>query len=228
MTPKSNCTFAALTMPCIESANGLPLATYRARFLPSCLDPTSPNAIAQGPYSISFDSSSSITAADLEACLELIARSSAKAYAASGLGWSVVKKRKEMKLPDLRYLLLKNATDRIQGFLSFMLTYEDRHEVVYCYELHLSPSAQRQGIGKHLMGLVETVGKSAGVDKSMLTVFTENHTALMFYERLGYSKDDYSPQPRKMRNGTVKMPTYLILSKSLQEPSIDGTGLEDD
>ncbi|KAI4267325.1 MAG: hypothetical protein L6R38_008302 [Xanthoria sp. 2 TBL-2021] len=216
-----------LTMPRIEDANGLPLTTYRATFLPTRLDSNAPNAIAQGPYSISFESSSTITAVDFEACFDLIASSSANAYATSSIGWSPVNKRKEMKLPDLRYLLLKDATKQIHGFLSSMLTYEDGREVVYCYELHLSPAVQRQGLGKHLMSLMETIGMNAEVEKSMLTVFVENDTALKFYGGLGYSKDDYSPEPRKMRNGTVKMPTYVILSKSLQEWGTDEEELED-
>ncbi|KAL8785787.1 MAG: hypothetical protein Q9213_003165 [Squamulea squamosa] len=204
-------------MPRIEDANSLSLAVYRAKFLPPCSGIIPHNDAAQGPYSISFESSSSITAANFESCFDLIANSSANAYAGSSIGWSPAKKRKEMKLPDLRYLLLTDLNMRIQGFLSFMLTYEDGHEVIYCYELHLSEAVRRQGFGKHLMGLMEATGKNAGVEKSMLTVFVENGTALKFYQRLGYSKDDYSPEPRKMRNGTIKWPTYAILSKSLLE-----------
>ncbi|KAL8648047.1 MAG: hypothetical protein Q9226_006164 [Calogaya cf. arnoldii] len=214
-------------MPRIEDANDLPLATYRARFLPARLDPIPPNAQAQGPFSISFESSTTVTAVDFKACFDLIASSSANAYAASSIGWSPVKKRKEMKLPDLRYLLLRDTSAQIQGFLSFMLTYEDGHEVVYCYELHLAPLVQKQGLGKHLMSLMETVGSNAEVARSMLTVFVENDAALKFYERLGYSKDDYSPEPRKMRNEVVKMPTYVILSKSLQQWDTDDEELED-
>ncbi|KAL8684783.1 MAG: hypothetical protein Q9224_006135, partial [Gallowayella concinna] len=136
-------------------------------------------------------------------------------------------KRKEMKLPDLRYLLLTDSTALVQGFLSFMLTYEDGHEVIYCYEIHLSPPVQRRGLGMYLMGLMEDVGKRAGVEKSMLTVFVENQAARNFYEKLGYSEDEYSPQPRKMRHGTVKMPTYVILSKSMQEWTTDHEGCDD-
>ncbi|KAL8773749.1 MAG: hypothetical protein Q9209_001517 [Squamulea sp. 1 TL-2023] len=209
-------------MPRIEHANSLPLAVYRVKYLPPCFDTIPHNDEAQGAYSISFESSSSITAMNFEACFDLIAESSANAYAGSSIGWSPAKKRKEMKLPDLRYLLLIDSDKAIQGFLSFMLTYEDGHEVIYCYELHLFQAVQRQGFGRHLMGLMEAVGKNAVVEKSMLTVFVENGAALKFYERLGYSKDEYSPEPRKMRNGTIKQPTYAILSKSLLESATDG------
>ncbi|KAL9577966.1 MAG: hypothetical protein Q9212_006027 [Teloschistes hypoglaucus] len=206
----------------ITEANKLPLASYRDSFLPSSLDPARASGEPQLAHSIRFEGSSTISPTDLNACFNLIASSSANAYATSSIGWSPTKKRKEMKLPDLRYLLLESqATDgseqRIHSFLSFMLTYEDGYEVVYCYEIHLAPYLQGQGIGRHLMMLVEGVGRKAGVAKSMLTVFVENQPAMRFYEKLGYSVDEYSPEPRKLRNGTIKMPTYSILSKSLKD-----------
>jgi len=97
-----------------------------------------------------------------------------------------------------------------------MVTYEDGYEVIYCYEIHLSPHLQGCGIGKHLMGIMEEVGKKVLLEKAMLTVFLENGGALKFYERVGYEEDDYSPQPRKLRNGVIKKPDYVILSKSLK------------
>ena len=209
-------------MPRIEEANHLPFKTYRARFLPASLGSTSINASSPQSHNVIFESSSTISTSDFNACFALIASSSADAYATSSVGWSPAKKRKEMKLPDLRYLLLVRASadddngSRVEGFLSFMLTYEDGHEVVYCYELHLAPILQGQGFGKHLMSLMEMVGERAGVEKSMLTVFVENERASRFYEKCGYTVDEYSPEPRRLRNGTVKMPSYTILSKSLQ------------
>lgn len=134
----------------------------------------------------------------------------------------------EMKSPDLRYLLIKkpalveadsaenNASEDLIGFLSFMLTREDGYEVVYCYEIHLQSDFQGSGAGKTLMGIMEMVGKRAEVAKAMLTVFVENKGALKFYEKLGYVKDEFSPAPRNLRNGVMKYPTYLILSKSLR------------
>ncbi|KAL8707789.1 MAG: hypothetical protein Q9220_007241 [cf. Caloplaca sp. 1 TL-2023] len=208
-------------MPRIEDANGLSLLEYRSKLLPPSVGPIIDRDKPQQSYDIRFESSSTLSYADANACFDLIASSSANAYAASSIGWSPAKKRKEMKLPDLRYLLLFDSTTQddgkhLGGFLSFMLTYEDSHEVIYCYEVHLAPQLQRKGIGKHFMSMMEEVGKRAGVEKSMLTVFVENQDALAFYGRLGYSKDEYSPEPRTLRNGKIKMPTYVILSKSLR------------
>lgn len=179
----------------------------------------------------------SIPPADFEACFALIELTSSRAYDASSAGWCPNKKRKEMKLPDMRYLIAhrgsRNAApetsaeaqgEMILGFLSFMVTYEDGKEVIYCYEIHLSPSAQGLGLGGLLMRTLEDIGGRVGLEKAMLTVFKSNSKALRFYERLGFGVDEYSPQPRRLRNGTVKEMDYLILSTTLDKTPQDNSG----
>jgi N-alpha-acetyltransferase 40 len=159
----------------------------------------------------------------LEQCLRLIESTSAECYRNSETKWSLYKKRKEMHLPDMRYLILvENNTDpsimepRVAGFVSFMITYEDRKQVVYCYEIHLTSPWQGKGIGKKLMAIVEGVGRRVGMEKSMLTVFKANARAVKMYESIGYREDEFSPGPTKLRNGKVKEPSYVILSKDLR------------
>ncbi|KAL9043488.1 MAG: hypothetical protein Q9214_003327 [Letrouitia sp. 1 TL-2023] len=205
--------------PRIETANSLSLRDYRARFLPFALHPVTGTVEPPSSFEIKFESSLSIAPEYLQECFNLIASTSASAYAASSIGWSPSKKRNEMELPDLRYLLVvgpsQSTKEIVEGFLSFMLTYEDGHEVVYCYEIHISHRLRGNGIGRHLVALMEAVGRNAEMEKSMLTVFVENKAALKFYDKLGYKKDEYSPGPRKLRNGVTKEPTYIILSKRL-------------
>ena len=43
-----------------------------------------------------------------------------------------------------------------------------------------------------------------------------NQRAVDWYSRLGYVEDEFSPGPRKFRNGTAKEPSYFILSKGLK------------
>lgn len=154
-------------------------------------------------------------------------------YKASPEGWDPVRKRREMRLLDLRYVLLGRCSvgDEgvglglpvdgvdlglpVDGFLSFMLTWEDGVEVIYCYEIHLDGCVRGRGMGERMMGLLEEVGRKAEVEKAMLTVFKKNQAAVRFYERLGYEEDEYSPRPKKLRNGVVKELDYLIMSKSL-------------
>ena len=237
-------------LPLIESLNALPLQSYCSRLFPY-LPPFL--RCADTSLTLGLESADTISKDDLGACFRLIEESSGEAYADSSMGWSPTKKRKEMKLPDLRYFLLRGGAasaiedggewegnkgkgggvgegakegdgdgqseeegGRVQGFASFMLTYEDGHEVIYLYEIHLSPALRGQNVGEALMRLVEEGGRRAGVSKAMLTTFKSNGGARRFYERLGYEEDEYSPRPRKMRNGVVKEADYVILSKRLK------------
>lgn len=213
----------------IETANALSLSSFRTKYLPnlpsstyaSRASSTAATTLSPQQYTISFDSGPNLSASDFLSCYELVRSTSFAAYQASSIGWLPSQKRKEMKLPDMRYLLVKVVAEEtvgggeVEGFLSFMLTYEDGYEVVYCYEIHLKPPLRGNGIGKQLIGMMEEVGRKAGVAKAMLTVFVENEGALNFYRKLGYEEDEFSPGPRKLRNGVVKNPTYIILSKSL-------------
>jgi len=127
-----------------------------------------------------------------------------------------------MLLPDLRYLVVRPTSDPEappEGFLSFMVTYEDGKEVICVYEVHLAESLRGGGLGKQLMGLAEEVGRKVGVEKVMLTVFVANASARRFYEGLGYKVDEFSPGPRKLRAGVIKEPDYVILSKGLSGQS---------
>lgn len=153
---------------------------------------------------------------DLKACLDLLQDTSFADYKNSSTGWSRAQKRKELRLPDLRYVLLRQSQDGlISGFMSFMLTFEDGYEVVYLYEIHLRPELQGLGVGKEMIATLESAGKYAEVNKAMLTVFKANEKALHFYEKLGYEEDDFSPRPKRLRNGIVKEADYIILSKEM-------------
>ncbi|KAJ5156688.1 hypothetical protein N7492_009491 [Penicillium capsulatum] len=254
--------------PLVERTNGLNIQEFISRYMTSATgaeqqtpDKSSSRDKSPAPAEPSQDSSripprldvysaASISSADLEACLDLIELTSSEAYSNSGIGWSRPKKRKEMELPDMKYLILRDAepsaasresagndadspdgalsapgknknpdaaeNGRVVGFLSFMVTYEDGKEVVYCYEIHLAPEARGRGLGGLLMSRMEEIGRVIGLEKAMLTVFRSNEKARQFYTRGGYEVDEYSPQPRRLRNGTIKEFDYLILSKRLR------------
>ena len=179
-------------------------------------------------YLIRFNTASNIRPEDLEACFKLVEQTSSLDYKSSSVGWSAAKKRQEMADPDMKYLLLTTSDGvsftpayRVHGFLSFMLTREDELPVIYCYEIHLLPSLQRRGIGKKLMRLMEDIGQQAGVQGSMLTVFTKNEIAKKVYERMGYGLHESSPSPRRLRGGRTKEPDYQILWKTLEGAWID-------
>ncbi|EEP77897.1 conserved hypothetical protein [Uncinocarpus reesii 1704] len=182
-------------------------------------------------YTIKFYTASTIPKHYFDACFALLKYTSVEAYKNSRNGWSPAKKKAEMKLPDMRYMLLLRQSNEeesqktteqsvengnLGGMLSFMTTYEDGLPVLYCYEVHLAPRLQRKGVGKQLMRVYEEIGRNIGLEKAMLTVYKSNESGVKFYERLGFVEDEFSPKPMKLRNGHVKDFDYMILSKSLK------------
>ena len=194
------------------------------------------------------DKSQAATDEDMETCFNLVETTSGDAYRLSGFGWHPKRKKREMREPEMRYLLVRKsqktapdsslhhtqpsdskANDRvgdpgsesspISGFCSFRLTHEDGFPVIYIYEIHLGDEVLRCGLGSHLLNIVEAIGQSVGVAKAMLTVFRSNEHARAWYNRAGYEVDEYSPPDKKLRGGKVKQADYLILSKTLQDRS---------
>lgn len=166
---------------------------------------------------LSANDAATISKDTLESCLALIEETSAHDYQHSEMKWSTTKKRKEMKLPDMKYItLIEEQSGNLIGFISFMVTYEDGYEVLYIYEIHFIPQWQGKGIGKKLVHVIEQIGNNVGLEKVMLTVFRTNTRAVNWYQNLGYVEDEFSPGPRKLRNGTIKEPTYIIMSKVLR------------
>lgn len=49
--------------------------------------------------------------------------------------------------------------------------------------------------------------------KVMLSCFTSNSNGLRFYEKIGFTKDAFSPRDRTLRGGKVVRPDYVILSR---------------
>lgn len=176
-------------------------------------------------YKPSIYSAQTIPGSTFTACFNLISTTSADTYAASSIGWSPPNKQCEMRLPDMWYIVLEPDNDDndapvpapdIAGFLSFMLTTEDNERVIYLYEIHLAPRAQRRGVGGALLGFYEAIGRRVGVGKAMLTVFRSNHRAIGIYQARGFAEDErHSPRARVLRNGRCILADYMIFSKVL-------------
>ena len=256
--------FRIVTGPSIESMNALPSSSYFQKFVPQQKFlipekqqppgqneelPTDRHNIDTSLLRMVRKTSHQMLYTQIDECLDLIADTSRDDYAESSMGWSRDKKRKEMRLPDLRYVLLYQAhadcadTDTIGGrgiitklpegklrpardllgFMSFMLTYEDGYRVIYLYEIHFVAKMRGQSLGSGFMDIFEEAGRKAKVQKAMLTVFRVNEGALRFYKKRGYEEDEHSPQPRKLRCGTAYVPDYLIMSKDLRNDTSETT-----
>lgn len=94
-------------------------------------------------YSISLVRSSNLDISEVSACFHLIEETSKTDYENSAGKWQPLKKLKEMRSQQLRYILVKEKeANTIVGFTSLMPTYEEGEPVIYCYEIHLNPSLQ--------------------------------------------------------------------------------------
>ncbi|KAF8541679.1 acyl-CoA N-acyltransferase [Trichophaea hybrida] len=217
----------------VPTHNSLPPSSLH-QFLP-------PSALEH----VTLYASSTLPAGVFSQIFDLVKENMMEMYKRSSMGWSARKKREEMGHPAMRYLVLMDKKrgdegegeagegreegkggeddwededgegEKVKGFASFMVTEEEGVEVIYCYELQLSPDSQRKGYGEELMKQLEGFGKNVGLRKAMLTVFTENTGAIRFYRRIGYEVDEISPGPRRLRSGEVREPTYYIFSKQI-------------
>lgn len=200
----------------IEVANSKPLEDFAQEYLPPSEDwKTWIHPSTKEQYDVVLETSGGISSSDFDACFHLIEFTSGEDYRKSKSGWKPRSKRKEMKLLDLKYLLIKHDS-RVEGFLSFMPTYEDGYPVIYCYEIHLSSALQGTGLGTTLMQVFEAIGaRIPTTKKAMLTCFTSNQKGMKFYSKLEYDKEEFTPPPKMLRNGTRVESEYVIFAKDI-------------
>lgn len=122
-------------------------------------------------------------------------------YDASETAWNRKSKEKEFKCDTARFLLcrLKKKDDRDDGTLiafvhfRFELDYEDKHPILYCYEIQVAREYQCFGLGAHLMQLLQQIARKFNMKSVLLTCFKHNERSFKFYQKLGYKIDSCSP-----------------------------------
>lgn len=207
----------------VDKINALSPSAFLNRFLPP-----SSSLLQHRDYKIALKPVTALDGDDFMACFRLIESTSAADYKNSSRGWHPKKKQLEMKEDNMQYLLIRTEgkgceagtqTDtehEIVAFLSFMFTIEDDHPVVYIYEIHLGEAHRGSGLGRHLMRIVEHCARNGAMEKIMLTCFRCNTAAMAFYTKLGYGEDEFSPPAKRLRGGKIKLPSYMIMSKSVE------------
>ncbi|KAH6609334.1 hypothetical protein Trco_002680 [Trichoderma cornu-damae] len=166
--------------------------------------------LTQQSYSLGFSSSRDLSKGDFQSCFSIIELTSGANYKSSSVGWHPAAKKKEMKSPDLRYMLVKDGSGTVQGFTSLMPTFENHEPVL-------------SGLGSHLMQHLLAIAENIpSTKKVMLTCFTSNASGLRFYEKIGFTKDAFSPRDRTLKGGKVVRPDYVILSRATAHGGLDG------
>jgi len=143
---------------------------------------------------------------------ELVKTNMRDMYLEAGWGWDDGEKRRELLDDNARYIVAKDASGKQVAFAHFRFLLEGVHEVLYLYELQLEPEAQRKGLGRRIMQVLELIAGKNNMKWVMLTVFTANEPGMSFYtDKMKYVVDEISPS----RSEVMKAHSYEILSKCI-------------
>ncbi|KAA8492254.1 N-alpha-acetyltransferase 40 [Porphyridium purpureum] len=129
----------------------------------------------------------------VEWMLDVMWDNTGPSMAASSLGWERDSKRDELCASSSRILMVYGACDtacslKPAGFVSYRFDIEDEAAVLYVYEVMVHTQFQSQGLGTHMMRLIQAIATQQQMEKVVLTVLKSNTRAFQLYEsRLGYA-----------------------------------------
>ncbi|KAF9481364.1 acyl-CoA N-acyltransferase [Pholiota conissans] len=141
-------------------------------------------------------------------------------YEASSFGWDPQAKQKELFHSLSRFLLVTDTEkSELVAFTNFRFEVEGGEDLIYCYDLQVSPSTQGVGLGKNMMKELEKIAQSYNMEKIALTVFKANTKAAAFYKAFGFELDLTSPnfleEEDELDPDEVETTDYEILSKGV-------------
>lgn len=139
----------------------------------------------------------------LKACLQLFEANMGDLYRNSSWGLHMDEKQDEWTHSTSRWIVLRKSDKNLAAFCNYRFLVEEDVAVLYVYELQVR--LMRQGYGKRLMEAMESIARTVGLDKVVLTVFVRNTAAREFYRALHYACDENSPDDED----------YVILSKRI-------------
>uniref|UniRef100_A0A336LVB1 N-alpha-acetyltransferase 40 n=1 Tax=Culicoides sonorensis TaxID=179676 RepID=A0A336LVB1_CULSO len=125
-------------------------------------------------------------------------------------GWQPKIKQNDLNKNWARYLIaVDKSTKKNVAYTMFRFDLDYGSSVLYCYEMQVESEYQRKGLGAFMMKALEHIVQHFKMEKLVLTVLKNNPDAVKFYHRLGYKKDETSPDDED----------YEILSKVFIETS---------
>ncbi|XP_013110459.1 N-alpha-acetyltransferase 40 [Stomoxys calcitrans] len=144
----------------------------------------------------------------LKWAFKLAERNVSPFYKQLSMGWQPKVKQNDLNKGWARYLVAVDKNKMPVAYSMFRFDMDYGQPVLYCYEMQIEPSVQRQGLGKHMMSALEECAKYWKMDKVVLTVLKNNQNAQAFFKSVGYVLDDSSPD-------ILEKADYEILSKSV-------------
>lgn len=170
----------------------------------------------KGRLDMDLRSSNCLKPGEFKACFELIEQYRSIFHTFGNYGWDEKHVKKDMKAANLRYLLVRpytpSSTKRPIAFMSFVLTRDDNEKpVLEITYLGMADGHCSRGVGRWIVGIVETIAKRARVEKVISPCFASNSGIPQFFRKLGY-QDDY-PLSVDDSSSKQKSPRLVILSK---------------
>ncbi|KAL4260727.1 N-alpha-acetyltransferase 40 [Pleurotus pulmonarius] len=163
-------------------------------------------------YTLEAKYASDLQKDERDACWEFFMTNMKSLYEASpSMGWYPDEKKNELFHRLSRFILAYDGDSALVAYTMFRFEFEEEKNLIYCYELQVSPNFKRQGLGRVLMEQVKVIGKKYDMDKIVLTVFKDNSEAVQFYEHSGFATDPSCPS----HDGGDESLEYRILSLEL-------------
>ncbi|XP_054759077.1 N-alpha-acetyltransferase 40-like [Lytechinus pictus] len=151
--------------------------------------------------------------------LSLVKTNMQSLYEDSDWGWKEREKKEELLDEQAQYLIARTADDQLVGFCHFRFDLDFEDEVIYCYEIQLTPEVRRKGLGKFLMQILELLAFRTKMKKVMVTVFKNNIVATNFFKKvLNYEIDETSPSIYDPMNPEEYC--YEIMSKTIKPKKV--------
>lgn len=126
---------------------------------------------------IEFSHGEALIGKDLDDLIQLAAIFAEEAEHDAGREWNEEDKQEHLVEDAARFLVARDSTGTIVAFLHFRFTLHgemaDEMEGQCClfvYDLHITPSLQRRGLGRHLMCMAELIARKANMFSMIMPI----------------------------------------------------------
>ncbi|XP_055849409.1 N-alpha-acetyltransferase 40 [Episyrphus balteatus] len=197
-----NTTTAANQQKAIEKAAR---AKNPLESLPESFKYSNPN----GDYTLYCKTKADMDSKILKWAFKLAEKNVGPFYKESKMGWQPKIKQNDLNKNWARYLVALDKSKNPVAYAMFRFDLDYGNAVLYCYEMQIEKSSQRQGLGKFMMTALENCAKHWDMEKVVLTVLKNNPIAAEFFRKIGFALDETSPD-------VLEKAEYEILSKQIR------------
>ncbi|XP_055907721.1 N-alpha-acetyltransferase 40 [Eupeodes corollae] len=164
---------------------------------------------SNGDYTLYCKNKSDMDAKTLKWAFKLAEKNVGPFYKESTMGWQPKIKQNDLNKNWARYLVALDKSKNPVAYAMFRFDLDYGNAVLYCYEMQIEKSFQRQGLGKFMMTALENCAKHWEMEKVVLTVLKNNPIAAEFFRKIGFVLDETSPD-------ILEKAEYEILSKQIR------------